>query len=77
MFSEASIIVNFNNLHSVAELRMFNTTIYTIISLFQLCTCRAQNVQQRKRYVNIVDKVKESCGDVKIFSSLHVTGERK
>ncbi|KAJ8312933.1 hypothetical protein KUTeg_010306 [Tegillarca granosa] len=33
---------------------------------------RAQNVQQRKRYVNIVDKVKESCGDVKIFSSLHV-----
>ncbi|KAJ8316095.1 LOW QUALITY PROTEIN: hypothetical protein KUTeg_006109 [Tegillarca granosa] len=36
----------------------------------------AQNVQQRKRYVNIVDKVKESCGDVKIFSSLHVTGEQ-
>ena len=31
----------------------------------------------RKRYVNLVDSVRDSGGDVKIFSSLHVSGERK
>ncbi|KAH9502895.1 hypothetical protein Btru_074734 [Bulinus truncatus] len=37
---------------------------------------RAQNVAQRKRYVALVDSVKESGADVKIFSSLHVSGEQ-
>ncbi|BFZ18717.1 hypothetical protein BsWGS_21756 [Bradybaena similaris] len=37
---------------------------------------RAQNVAQRKRYVSLVDSVKENGGDVKIFSSLHVSGEQ-
>ena len=37
---------------------------------------RAQNVQMRKCYVALVDSVKDSGGDVKIFSSLHVSGER-
>ncbi|CAL1544486.1 unnamed protein product [Lymnaea stagnalis] len=37
---------------------------------------RAQNVAQRKRYVALVDSVKENGGDVKIFSSLHVSGEQ-
>jgi len=45
---------------------------YRNVSLF-----RSQNIAERKRYVKLVDSVKESGGDVKIFSSMHVTGERK
>lgn len=37
---------------------------------------RSQDVQQRKRYVALVDSVKENGGEVKIFSSLHVSGEQ-
>ncbi|ELU07778.1 hypothetical protein CAPTEDRAFT_18454 [Capitella teleta] len=37
---------------------------------------RAQEVSTRRRYVQLVDGVRESCGDVKVFSSLHVTGEQ-
>ena len=39
--------------------------------------CRSQDLKQRKRYVKLVDTVRETGGDVKIFSSLHVSGERK
>lgn len=38
---------------------------------------RNQDVQTRKEYVNLVDSVRESGGDVKIFSSMHISGERK
>lgn len=38
---------------------------------------RVQDVKLRKRYVNLVDSVREFGGDVKIFSSMHVSGERK
>lgn len=34
-------------------------------------------MKTRKEYVNIVDTVRESGGEVKIFSSMHVSGERK
>ncbi|XP_017785350.1 PREDICTED: protein pelota [Nicrophorus vespilloides] len=37
---------------------------------------RSQDVNLRKEYVKIVDSVRESGGDVKIFSSLHPSGER-
>ena len=37
---------------------------------------RAQDVIQRKKFVRIVDQVKEFGGDVKIFSSMHVSGEQ-
>ncbi|KAK6625407.1 hypothetical protein RUM43_005704 [Polyplax serrata] len=37
---------------------------------------RIQDVAKRKRYVQLVDNVRESGGDVKIFSSLHVSGEQ-
>jgi len=37
---------------------------------------RAQDVRQRKKFVKIVDEVKEFGGDVKIFSSMHVSGEQ-
>lgn len=37
---------------------------------------RSQDVQKRKRYVKIVDAVKENGGEVRIFSSLHVSGEQ-
>lgn len=31
----------------------------------------------RKEYVKLVDSVRESGGEVKIFSSMHISGERK
>lgn len=37
---------------------------------------RAQDVGQRKKFVRIVDEVKEFGGNVKIFSSMHVSGEQ-
>ena len=37
---------------------------------------RAQELAERKKYVNIVDRVRENNGQVKIFSSLHVSGEQ-
>ncbi|RWS10320.1 Protein pelota-like protein [Dinothrombium tinctorium] len=37
---------------------------------------RCEDVQQRKRFVKLVDDVKESGGEVRIFSSLHVSGEQ-
>ncbi|XP_012152382.1 pelota mRNA surveillance and ribosome rescue factor [Megachile rotundata] len=37
---------------------------------------RCQDVLTRKEYVEIVENVKDSGGDVKIFSSLHVSGEQ-
>jgi len=37
---------------------------------------RASTVAMRKRYVDLVESVKESNGEVKIFSSLHVSGEQ-
>lgn len=37
---------------------------------------RAKEVAVRKQYVNLVESVKENGGDVKIFSSLHVSGEQ-
>ena len=37
---------------------------------------RANNVAERRKYVELVDKVRDMGGDVKIFSSLHVSGEQ-
>ncbi|EFN69659.1 Protein pelota [Camponotus floridanus] len=37
---------------------------------------RCQNIALRKEYVELVENVKDSGGDVKIFSSLHVSGEQ-
>uniref|UniRef100_U5EV94 Protein pelota homolog n=1 Tax=Corethrella appendiculata TaxID=1370023 RepID=U5EV94_9DIPT len=37
---------------------------------------RCQDVATRKEYVNLVDMVRDSGGEVKIFSSMHVSGEQ-
>ncbi|XP_041347502.1 protein pelota-like [Gigantopelta aegis] len=37
---------------------------------------RSKDLTERKRYVRLVDTVRENGGDVKIFSSLHVSGEQ-
>lgn len=37
---------------------------------------RSQDIASRKRYVGIVDSVRDNGGDVRIFSSLHVSGEQ-
>jgi len=37
---------------------------------------RANNVLERQKYVELVDKVRQGGGDVKVFSSLHVSGEQ-
>lgn len=38
---------------------------------------RNADVATRKKYVNLVNSVKDSGGAVHIFSSLHVSGERE
>ena len=38
---------------------------------------RSADVPTRQRYVALVESVKEGGGAVKVFSSLHVSGERK
>ncbi len=37
---------------------------------------RASNIATRKKYVQLVESVREHGGDVKICSALHVSGER-
>ncbi|EFA12200.1 protein pelota [Tribolium castaneum] len=37
---------------------------------------RCKDVNLRKEYVKLVDSVRENGGDVKIFSSLHISGEQ-
>ncbi|XP_055543941.1 protein pelota [Wyeomyia smithii] len=37
---------------------------------------RCQDVATRKQYVQLVDSVRDSGGEVKIFSSMHVSGEQ-
>ncbi|CAH8494110.1 unnamed protein product [Heterobilharzia americana] len=37
---------------------------------------RSRNLDERKRYVELVDQVKDNQGTVRIFSSLHVSGEQ-
>lgn len=38
---------------------------------------RTQDLAQRKEYVKMHDDVLDAGGDVRIFSSMHVSGERK
>lgn len=37
---------------------------------------RSQNIQTRKRWVCLVDEVKEGGGEVRVFSSMHESGKR-
>lgn len=37
---------------------------------------RSLSVEERKRYVSLVESVRDNGGTVRIFSSLHVSGER-
>lgn len=51
--------------------------IFLVLLSFPTIVFRCQDVALRKEYVELVENVKDSGGDVKIFSSLHVSGERK
>lgn len=48
--------------------------VETLLISDQLFRCK--NVEKRKKYISLVDNVRELGGDVRIFSSLHVSGER-
>lgn len=47
------------------------------MGIFFFSICSNQDPIQRKEYVKIHDDVIDAGGDVKIFSSMHVSGERK
>ncbi|KAL4714575.1 hypothetical protein ACJJTC_006621 [Scirpophaga incertulas] len=51
-----------------------NLAIETLMISDKLFRC--QDIQQRKSYVALVDTVRENGGDVRIFSSMHVSGEQ-
>ena len=53
-----------------------SSTFFIAFSYF-LIYYRNQDPIQRKEYVKMHDDVLEAGGDVKIFSSMHVSGERK
>lgn len=38
---------------------------------------RCNDIAKRKIYVELVDSVRDNGGEVKMFSSLHTSGERK
>jgi len=37
---------------------------------------RSQDIQVRRKYVDLVESVRENGGQVRVFSSLHVSGEK-
>ena len=39
--------------------------------------CRSADVPTRKRYVRLVEGVRDNGGTIKIFSCLHISGERE
>lgn len=39
--------------------------------------CRCQDISLRKEYVTLVENVRDAGGEVKIFSSMHISGQRK
>lgn len=46
--------------------------------LFLLCEFRrCQEVSKRKEYVSLVESVRDAGGEVKIFSSMHISGQRE
>ena len=53
---------------------LFFQAIETLLISDNLFRCR--DVAQRKKFVKLVDDVREFGGDVKIFSSMHVSGEQ-
>ena len=58
---------------------------FLFLSLFLPCTHahthpqtdRAKDIAARKRFVRLVDGVRDNGGNVRIFSSMHVSGERQ
>lgn len=54
------------------------TTIFGPCNLFIWhSSSRSQSVEERKTYVKLVESVRDNGGTTRIFSSLHVSGERK
>ena len=41
------------------------------------CVSRSADVPTRQRYVGLVESVRDGGGTVRVFSSLHVSGERE
>eukprot|EP00795_Rhopilema_esculentum_P015211 gene15211-6414_t len=66
----AKAFYGFNQVSGANEAMAIETLLVTD-ELF-----RASDVATRRKYVNLVESVKENGGDVKIFSSLHVSGEQ-
>lgn len=49
----------------------------TRLNLKYIIVFRCQDISQRKEYVSLVENVREAGGEVKIFSSMHISGQRK
>ena len=78
LFSEPPIFV------SKCSPKFLFDGMYVYVSFFQAIETllisdnlfRCRDVAQRKKFVKLVDDVREFGGDVKIFSSMHVSGEQ-
>lgn len=58
-----------------------NCTTIPVFSLVHSCLtlniCRSADLPTRQRYVRLVESVRDGGGTVRVFSSLHVSGERE
>lgn len=62
---------------SMRETPQRHKYIFIMFNYFVLLSCSSPNVKIRKQYVQLVESVRSSGGEVKIFSSMHPSGERK
>ncbi|XP_069044422.1 protein pelota homolog [Lepisosteus oculatus] len=62
--------------YGIAHVEKANEALAVDVLLISDELFRHQDVATRSRYVRLVDSVRENAGSVRIFSSLHVSGEQ-
>ncbi|RXN32773.1 pelota-like protein [Labeo rohita] len=70
------MVVHSSSGHKLAHVERASEALAIDILLISDKLFRHQDVATRSRYVRLVDNVKENGGNVRIFSSLHVSGEQ-
>lgn len=65
--------------YSRSEKEVFKAAESQAVDTLLICDAllRTHDVAKRKRLVAVVDSVRENGGSVRVFSSMHITGERE
>ena len=70
-------LCNAPHILSTHNVSIMGDGVYTAVTCVYVMFLRSADVPTRQRYVALVEGVKDGGGSVKVFSSLHVSGERK